>query len=641
MTLCDLCRAILWDTLPTVPRDIICGYMTGNPYIQYFRNWRLEDKGSPHYQSLHALQRSALDLHCALCDLILEQVLQCQAELEKLKPSWELNEAFKYAWPLWEFWLVKPASGRDGFWVMTFTDECGFEGEVTRREARLVAAIGLCVKDETFLPTRVIDVGDEFNSPYVKLYETQKYDAGRYVALSYCWGTIPQFITTKSTLQDRKDGIMVSSLPRTHQDAIQLTQKLRGDKEDWEQESAKMLSVYANSYLTIAASNGTDSFKGLFSEIPTRKYIQIDLVFGDLQGQVLAFNLPLQEEATSAGCLMKDTDPTFPAFVDYITMPKEPLSGRGWTLQERVLSHRVLHYSNQQMLFECNEAFRGEDGLFLQARFDTIHKKRNERDITAIDQEIQRSIYKDALLKSWYRLVRLYAQRHLSVPSDKLPAVSGLASVFAERLDDQYLAGLWRSDLVVGLCWQGPKYGCRRVREYRAPSWSWASVDGSVSVDIPYTHSILAKIVDAEATPKGANPYGEVLEGQIKIRAPMERLYPTLRESTQQAGFELRTENAQDGGVICRFDSPEFTEDLFKEARGTPENIQGREFFALLLIETPGFRDENYPIWGLVIENIQGKEEYQRVGNIRTSRRALREETKGKVKDQARLITLV
>ncbi|KLO89367.1 tol protein [Fusarium fujikuroi] len=631
MTLCSLCRTIPFDKLPTVPQDIKDGYMTGNPYIQYFRGWPPEDKGFLHYQSLDALQRSASELQCLLCNLILEQVLLCQAELEKLKPGWELNRAYEYAWPLWEFWLIKPASGRDGFWVMTFTDELGFKDEVRRREARLVAAIGLCVEDgmvtqynqrdsidiisptQTFLPTRLIDVGKELNSPYVRLLETQEHDAGRYVALSYCWGGMPQFTTTRSTLQERKDGILVASLPKTHQDAIQITQILgvrylwidslcicQGDKEDWERESAKMLSVYANSYLTIAASSGKDSHEGLFNEIPAIKYVQIDLVFGNLQGQALAFSLPLQEESFSTGCLMKDNRPTFPLFVDYITLPKEPLSRRGWTLQERVLSHRTLHYSSRQMLFECNEAFRGEDGLFFQARFDTIHQKGSERDAAAIDHESKHSIYKDALLKSWYRLVQLYGQRHLSIPSDKLPAISGLASIFAERLGDQYLAGLWRSDLVVGLCWQ-----------------------------------------DVEVTLKGANPYGEVLEGKIAICAPMERLCPVRGESTQPVEFELRVENAQTVRTMCCFDSIEFSEDLYKEAGGIPENIQGREFFALILIELAGLRDDNLPFLGLVVERIKGKEEYQRVGNFRTSGKALRKETKGREKYRAQSITLI
>ncbi|EMT72272.1 hypothetical protein FOC4_g10001723 [Fusarium odoratissimum] len=147
--------------------------------------------------------------------------------------------------------------------------------------------------------------------------------------------------------------------------------------------------------------------------------------------------------------------------------------------------------------------------------------------------------------------------------------------------------------------------------------------------------------MDVEVTLKGANPYGEVLEGKIKICAPMKRLYLTRRGSTQQAEFELRTKNAQTGRISCCFDSIEFTEDLFKEAGGIPENIRARELFALLLIETPGFSDGQLPFWGLVIERIQEKEEYQRVGNIRTSRKALREELKGKGQDQARLITLI
>lgn len=42
-----------------------------------------------------------------------------------------------------------------------------------------------CSPTQTFFPTRVIDVGNEFNNPHVRLHETQKYDAGRYVALRY------------------------------------------------------------------------------------------------------------------------------------------------------------------------------------------------------------------------------------------------------------------------------------------------------------------------------------------------------------------------------------------------------------------------------------------------------------------------
>lgn len=114
--------------------------MTGYPHIQQFYSWGQEDRGYLYHQSLEALQRAATDLKCGLCHLVLDQVLQVQAELEQAN---ELNEAYPFPWPLWEFWLVKRPAGGHGFWVMSFTNE------TNRGEARLVAAIGLCVGDGT------------------------------------------------------------------------------------------------------------------------------------------------------------------------------------------------------------------------------------------------------------------------------------------------------------------------------------------------------------------------------------------------------------------------------------------------------------------------------------------------------------
>jgi hypothetical protein len=135
---------------------------------------------------------------------------------------------------------------------------------------------------------------------------------------------------------------MVSHLPKTLQDAIRLTQELgiryiwidsiciiQDDKEDWEHESANMLSVYANASLTIAASNGNDSHKGLFTEIPSRNYVQIGCSFGGRQGQALAFNCPLNSEAFSIETEREEKHARFPVFLDYITLPEEPLSERG------------------------------------------------------------------------------------------------------------------------------------------------------------------------------------------------------------------------------------------------------------------------------------------------------------------------
>jgi hypothetical protein len=452
---------------------------------------------------------------------------------------------------------------------------------------------------------------------------------------------------------------MVSHLPKTHQDAIRLTQELgiryiwidsiciiQDDKEDWEHESASMLSVYANASLTIAASNGNDSHKGLFTEIPLRNYVQIDCAFGGIKGQALAFNCPLNAEAFCIETEREKKHPRFPIFLDYITLPKEPLSERGWTLQERVLSRRTLHFSDQQMFFECNKAYQGEDGLFLDARFDTIHQKigAGDIDIKGIDSEGQPAISKDASLKFWYRLLWVYGERKLSKPSDKLPAISGIASIFAKWLNDQYVAGLWRSNLIHGLSWSSQG---KRVSQYRAPSWSWASVDGVIAYIAELRFEPLATIIDVEVDLKGANPYGEVLEGRIRICAPMRRLYLTEKDrmlggnkSRRPNGLELRMENDKDEDVFGCFDYAEFADDSSQEAAKMLERIQRNGIFALILLDLLELGEEESPLKGLIIVKVQGGEEYQRFGTIRLPRRALKQSFE-RDKEERTTITLV
>src|SRR5213076_3258683 len=50
------------------------------------------------------------------------------------------------------------------------------------------------------------------------------------------------------------------------------------------------------------------------------------------------------------------------------------------------------------------------------------------------------------------------------------------------RTGAEYLAGLWRQDLPFGLLWQGWHGEGKRVTDkWRAPSWSWTSIDGPVN----------------------------------------------------------------------------------------------------------------------------------------------------------------
>jgi hypothetical protein len=135
---------------------------------------------------------------------------------------------------------------------------------------------------------------------------------------------------------------------------------------------------------------------------------------------------------------------------------------------------------------------------------------------------------------TWPTVVNAFTRRDLTVETDRLPALGG---VIAEMLrgtkeGDEYLAGLWRGSLFEDLLWEvdvmfaEKETKWRRPGRYRAPSWSWASVEGPVRMEIKReeawggmykTEDV--RLVEAKVEPVSErNPYGEVKGGWLKLR---------------------------------------------------------------------------------------------------------------------------
>jgi len=78
-----------------------------------------------------------------------------------------------------------------------------------------------------FLPTRMIDVG-HIGDPMICLVEANEC-AGQppYIALSHCWGKSRPVQLTRSTVARLKAGFTLKDLPKTFQDAIHVTRKMR------------------------------------------------------------------------------------------------------------------------------------------------------------------------------------------------------------------------------------------------------------------------------------------------------------------------------------------------------------------------------------------------------------------------------
>jgi hypothetical protein len=87
-------------------------------------------------------------------------------------------------------------------------------------------------------------------------------------------------------------------------------------------------------------------------------------------------------------------------------------------------------------------------------------------------------------LNQWYSdlIGDRYSRCDLTFKKDKLVAISGLAKLIHDKTPRPYFAGHWFPNetwFLSSLDWQRDSAGSK-TREYRAPSWSWASQDSAV-----------------------------------------------------------------------------------------------------------------------------------------------------------------
>jgi hypothetical protein len=176
----------------------------------------------------------------------------------------------------------------------------------------------------------------------------------------------------------------------------------------------------------------------------------------------------------------------------------------------------------------------------------------------------------------WCLLVEEYTLRSLTRFSDRLPALAGLARVFhtlfASR--SKYVAGIWSGDILNGLLWRR-KFsldlelcGRRQLESagsqsscYRAPSFSWASLDSPVRFAVAQRNRLTGdnsysiEILSFYSTPTSFNPLGEVSEGSLKIRARTIPLYRQLEKSAarlQRSPFdEITSLEPSDERILC------------------------------------------------------------------------------------------
>ncbi|KAJ0115138.1 hypothetical protein J7T55_001547 [Diaporthe amygdali] len=412
-----------------------------------------------------------------------------------------------------------------------------------------------CVEDDVpLLPSRVLDI----TSDSVKLVTPAPSTPGRYAALSYCWGSAGNLTTTLDNINERRAGIVWDDLPNLIQDVIQIIRRLgigylwvdalciiQNDSADWRAESSKMGDTYGSAYLTIAADAAKDTSRRLTSPRNStlrstrhRHIAPLEESAGTRKNKRIEVPPPLVVDGLTRSLCVREpwwhSDMVEHSTVYDMTFP---LIMRGWALQERLFSSRVLHFAAYEMIWECKASLNCEcEGVSQEhacwgdghespkVSFETakamISKNRTMKPLPSWAAPSR--VMQDPDFGSvWTRLVSAYSARRLTFERDRLPAISSLARYFS--LGRTYLAGLWADDLPWHLAWcveDVDEWSPRSTNEYSGPTWSWASTIEEVSWPSWRDQAkSRVQILEASTAPMSFNEYGEVSWGRIRLRA--------------------------------------------------------------------------------------------------------------------------
>lgn len=372
---------------------------------------------------------------------------------------------------------------------------------------------------------------------------------------------------------------------------------IQDDGLDWETQSAQMAYIYQNSILTIAGSASSGPHQGIFRHADSSH-----------------LDKPLADAALRSKLDMVRHRKALPHEASGL-----PLLQRCWVHQERLLSPRFLHFGQHELMWECMEKLACECG---GARYD--HKLEVSKWLA------RKGHFEPRMLQTvnwtlgtgppvWHAVVSDYSAMNLTKTKDIFPAISGLARSVRSATGWEYVAGLWKENLIVDLVWamEKPQYASR-CEPWRAPSFSWASIarvkNAPEACRVTYRHveglrhgldrkegritSTYATVVATGCVPKGQDDLGELSSAYIVLRGTLVRAQLCPTESRQAWSI------AALGKTLDERDA--FHND-FGLAKGSEQGARAAdEVFCLKLMGSKKdveYVDEEYVVW-LVLKKV-------------------------------------
>ncbi|EEU33838.1 uncharacterized protein NECHADRAFT_89098 [Fusarium vanettenii 77-13-4] len=321
--------------------------------------------------------------------------------------------------------------------------------------------------DHCQLPTQVPFAEAFRGLPFIRLIDVQALclveiqHLVEYTALSYVWGSVPNFRLTKAKrpvlLMPGSLRQVAVGLPRTIRDAIMVVQRLgcrylwvdalclmQNDADDLDQGVGSMDLIYERAWLTIVAACGHDANAGLpgvqngsrKSSLNTQNVIP-----GLTMGVVVGLDERL-------GRSMYDT--------------------RGWTFQERLLSRKAIYFVDDKLFYRCRRTAQAEHLMDLPIP--------TEIPMAAVEQLLSEAILMCEPVVDFSWMLKFYTKRILTNQSDAPRAMAGIMQRFSVAMGCRFLEGLPTAtfDFFILLL---PMSGSLRRRP-AFPSYSWTGWSG-------------------------------------------------------------------------------------------------------------------------------------------------------------------
>jgi hypothetical protein len=432
-------------------------------------------------------------------------------------------------------------------------------------------------------------------------------ETGFYAALSYCWGGAQPVQTTAATINAMMNGIKCETFPKTLQDAIEATRKLQlrylwvdslciiqDDPADVAKEITMMPQVYKEAYVTISAECAKTCRDGFLHERPPpmSAYWSFKLPFRCPDGQLGHVILENRQPANASNA---------------------PIHARAWTLQETLLSPRFVGYGERGIEWRC-PSYRITDEM-VEADTDDYHFLKGKHTIPSehhylscrdrIGFEETRSTKEAGIdsVRTWHDIVEVYTARKLTVPSDKLPAIAAVAQELAPSICSEYLGGLWSGVVGYELLWKVEE-PLPRPATWRAPTWSWASVDSIVEylpISTEDAQDPVVELVANEIQPLDEfAPFGQLKHASITIKARV-----------KQASWTT------DGTALRDHSTEAYTSKLPMNLVMDAQEVPGDDVLCVEILPwKPGFRPE---VTGLILTPTNTADKFRRVGYFELS----------------------